>query len=287
MSTIDLSQLPPPDVVEALDYDTLLQAIKADFAQRAPDYAQVLETPSDPVVKLLESAAYVALMMRQRINDAAQSVMLAHATGSHLDHLAALLGVARQVVVAGQPDTVPPQEPVMESDDDLRRRTQLALEGYTTAGSVGAYRYWALSAHGDIKDVQVQSLSPGQVTVTILTCEATTDEQILQAVREQLEDKRPLTDHVIVQEATLVDVTIAAQLVIQSGPDADVVRQVAKQALDDYLAQQCCLGQGLPLSGLYAALHQAGVAQVNLLQPPDDITLAPHEALHCTAIELT
>ena len=286
-SAIDLSQLPPPEVVETLDYATLVAAIKADFADRAPAHAEVLDMASEPVVKLLESAAYVALLMRQRINDAAHGVLLAYATGSNLDHLGALLGVQRQTVQAADEQRVPPQPAVMETDDRLRRRVQLSLEGYTTAGSVGAYEYWALSAHPDIDDVQVQSLSPGQVTVTVLTCGEATDTAILTQVDAQLADKRPLTDQVMVQAATRVPFTIAAQLTLQSGPDGQLVRQQVEHALAAYLQVQCRLGQGLPLSGLYAALHQTGVTQVHLTAPSHDLTAQPHEALYCTAMAIT
>ncbi|PJN94872.1 baseplate assembly protein, partial [Amaricoccus sp. HAR-UPW-R2A-40] len=95
---IDLSRLPPPDVVERLDFETILGAMKADLIARAPDLAPALALESEPAVKILEVAAYRELLLRARINDAARAVMIATATGADLDHLAALFGVARFVL---------------------------------------------------------------------------------------------------------------------------------------------------------------------------------------------
>ena len=52
-----------------------------------------------------------------------------------------------------------------EDDDRLRTRTQLATEAFSTCGPVGAYRFWALSAHQGIADVAVVSPSAGVVQV--------------------------------------------------------------------------------------------------------------------------
>ena len=56
MSTIDLSQLPAPTIIEALSFETILSQLKADLLQRYPAFdADLL---SEPAIKLLEVAAY-------------------------------------------------------------------------------------------------------------------------------------------------------------------------------------------------------------------------------------
>ena len=80
---IDLSRLPPPSVVEPLDYEAILASLIGDVRSLFPDFSADLE--SDPVQKVLESFAYRELLGRQRSNDAARSVMLAYATGSDLE----------------------------------------------------------------------------------------------------------------------------------------------------------------------------------------------------------
>lgn len=48
------------------------------------------------------------------------------------------------------------------------------------------------------------------------------------------------------------------------------------------------LGYDIALSGLYAALHVSGdVQRVQLIQPTQDLAIAPHEAAWCTEITVT
>ncbi|NIK10165.1 phage-related baseplate assembly protein [Xanthomonas arboricola] len=91
--------------------------------------------------------------------------MLAFATGTNLDHLGALLGVARLVLDPGQPENG--IAPTYESDVAFRRRIQLAPEGFSVAGPEGAYIYHALSAAADVMDASATSPAPGQVLVTV------------------------------------------------------------------------------------------------------------------------
>lgn len=91
---IDLSKLPAPKIVEELNFEAILAAMRADLEGRLPGWtAAVLE--SDPANKILEVAAYRELLLRQRINEAARACMLAFASGSDLDHLSAFYAVSR------------------------------------------------------------------------------------------------------------------------------------------------------------------------------------------------
>lgn len=60
-TAIDLSRLPPPDVIEALDYENILQAKKDRLAELLPKLDAFLE--SDPAIKLLEICAYDELLL--------------------------------------------------------------------------------------------------------------------------------------------------------------------------------------------------------------------------------
>ena len=93
-SVIDLSKLPAPKVIEDLDYEILLQNCLDDFLKRNSDYSTLLE--SDPVIILLQVFAYRELLLRNRINQAAKANMLAYASGSDLDNLAAFYSVKRE-----------------------------------------------------------------------------------------------------------------------------------------------------------------------------------------------
>lgn len=289
--SLDLSLLPPPDVIESLDFESILAAYKARLIALAPEIEPVLELESEPIVKLLEVAAYSELLIRQRINEAARQCHLSSATGRNLDHLAALYGVTRLITDAGDPAAIPPIPPAYETDISLRYRTQLAVEGMSTAGPTGAYRFHALSAHGDVADASVQSPTPGQVLVTILSNDGdgTAPESLRAAVATALnaEDVRPLTDEVIVQGATIAPYAIEAQLTLYPGPAPAPVLASAQAAAVAYAAQTHRLGYDVTLSGLYAALHQAGVQRVVLTAPAADMVIGLAAASYCTGITIT
>jgi len=290
-SAIDLSQLPPPQVVEPLGYEAILAAMKADLIRRDASLEAALALESEPLTKLLEVCAYRELLIRQRVNDAARGVLLAHATGADLDNLAALFGVARQVVDAGDSEARPPVPPTHEADDRLRRRVQLSLEGHSTAGPIGSYVFWGLSASPAVKDIAVTSPAPGQVQVAVLSAEGdgTPSSTLLDTVTAALnhEDVRPLTDRVAVRAAEIIPYRIYARLIIDSGPDGEVVREAAEQAVQGYVAAHHTLGRDITLSGIYAALHQPGVQKVTLTSPQADIECASHQAAHCSAVTVT
>ena len=67
MSTLDLASLPAPTVIEVLSFEEYYQQSLSEFRGLMGDnWTSALE--SDPVVKLLERAAYEKLMTRPRRN---------------------------------------------------------------------------------------------------------------------------------------------------------------------------------------------------------------------------
>ncbi|KXA71047.1 baseplate assembly protein [Bordetella hinzii] len=291
--TIDLSLLPPPSVVEPLDFETVLATIKADVLAIAPELADVLALESEPATKLCEVFAYRELLLRARINNAARATMLAHAEEGDLDNLAALFGVQR---LPG------------EKDARLRQRTQLSLEGYSTAGPTLSYVYHALSASTDVRDVWVDSPVPGTVRTVVLAEESEENprgvpgQALLDAVQANIsaDDKRPLCDTALTVAAQVLDYEVAASLVFQSGlgPGEQVLLAAAKDAALAYAQEQFRLGYDITVSGLKAALRQPGVSRVNIISPPmpdtedveqQDILIAVEndQAARCVAVTVT
>lgn len=157
MTEIDLSQLPSPKVIETLDFEVILAARKEAFLSLYPEEQQAemsnrLALESEPLTKLLQEGTYRELLLRQRINDAARAVMLAHAQEADLDQIGANYNVFRLTLDVGDLTASPPRAPVYESDNDFRRRIQLSPEGYTTAGSEQSYVFHGLSADADVAD---------------------------------------------------------------------------------------------------------------------------------------
>ncbi|NUV21848.1 hypothetical protein MS6204_00731 [Escherichia coli] len=141
MAVIDLSQLPAPQIVDVPGFETLLAERKAEFVALHPKDEQeavirTLELESEPATKLLQENAYRELLLRQRINEAAQAVMVAYAMGGDLDQLAANYNVTRLTVTPADNDAVPPVAAVMESDEALRLRVLQPLKGFLLRGQL-------------------------------------------------------------------------------------------------------------------------------------------------------
>ncbi len=270
---IDLSTLPVPTIIEELSFGDIFDALLMDFKVRNPEYDALLE--SDPVVIALEVAAYREVLLRQRINEAAKENMLAYATDSNLDNLAAFYGIQR-----------------LNDEDDtrLRNRTQIALESMTTAGSEQAYLYHTLSASPAIKSASVYSPSAGKVLITILSTDADgiADDDLLETVSEYVnaEERRPLTDLVVVQSATTKSYSVKAKIYLYPAPSVSVSQTESTNALNTYIAQQTTLGSIVARSGIFNALHTEGVQKVDLISPTTDIETTQEQAPMCNNITL-
>jgi phage-related baseplate assembly protein len=273
MTTLnDLASLPTPAVIESLSFETIFSELQAEFQSRYPDYSALLA--SDPAIKLLEVAAYREVLLRNRINEAAKASLLAFATGSDLDHLAAFYGVTRLMD---------------ESDEALRLRTRQRIIGFANAGGAAHYRYWALSASPEVADVEVDSPEPGRVRISVLAKgeEQTVSNAVLDAVRAVVlrDDIRVLTDTVEVVPAELMPVAVYARLWLY--PDAPLETLAAIQAVFASTLAACAgLGWDLTRSWIVGQLQRAGVHKVELLSPTTDIRVAANQAVSLLSLNL-
>ncbi|MGY3171601.1 phage-related baseplate assembly protein [Pseudomonas sp. TE12234] len=323
MSVVNLSALPAPEVLESLDFEEIYQEVLADFRLQMDDnWTAVLE--SDPVVKLLEVAAYQKLMSRARINDAAKASLLAYARGTDLDNRAVDYGVERLTITEADPDAVPPIAAVMEKDDALRYRTQLSLESLSVAGSRGAYEFHALTASANVASVSVDSPTfkaaeisqavrdqlpagaivvvcdypaglvnplPGDVSLAVLPApESTVEPDALVATVQaalSAEDVRPITDRPRSQLGQPSNFSVDAELEILDGPSKVVVLAAANAALVAAIKAARQLEGEMSLSAIYAALHVSGVRRVVLKQPTADVICDKRHYPNCTSIKVT
>ena len=273
MTTLnDLASLPAPAVIEPLSFETIFSELQTEFQSRYPDYSALLA--SDPAVKLLEVAAYREVLLRNRINEAAKASLLAFATGSDLDHLAAFYGVTRLTD---------------ETDEALRLRTRQRIIGFANAGGAAHYRYWALSASPEVADVEVDSPEPGRVRISVLAKgeEQTVSNAVLDAVRAVVlrDDIRVLTDTIEVVPAELITVTVHARLWLY--PDAPMETLSAIEALFAFTLAACAgLGWDLTRSWIVGQLQGAGVHKVELLSPTTDIRVAANQAVRLASLNL-
>jgi len=287
-----LTDLKAPDVIEALDYESILVKIKADYLAANPAYTADVE--SDPVVKMMETCAYRELGVRQRVNDAARALLLAEAVGTDLDHIAFTYyqGLTRLLVDPGDAAAIPPIPPIYESDDRLRERCALSLYAYSTAGPRGAYKFYAMTASADVKDVDVakHTPAPGDVTLTLLSTvgDGVADQALIDLVQLALdaEDKRPLNDTPFTQTATIKPWTLDASLICYPNANTTLVLQLANAAATKFVADHHALDHDINISALDAALHVPGVQRVQITSPAADLIISNIEAPFNTAIAI-
>ncbi|WP_186078677.1 baseplate assembly protein [Burkholderia gladioli] len=291
---IDLSRLPPPDVVETIDYESIVTERQAGLIALAPpgmraSLAATLALQSEPLTINVQEIGMREVLFRQRVNDASRQTMLAFARGTNLDHLAVLFAIVRKTIQPADPETGAPA--VMESDDELRMRTQLAPQAFTVAGPSGAYRSHALNAHASVLDASAFMSTPGEVIVTVLSREGTGEptQDVLDAVVAALgDDVRPLTDKVVVRGAQIVPYDVTATIYTFPGPDSSMVLDQARARLADYVANSHRLGVEVAASAIFAALHTDGVERVELTSPATDrIPITMTQAARCRSIEIT
>lgn len=288
-TAIDLSQLPEPTIVEQIDYETILAEGIKDYYDRMDatgvEYTKLRE--SDPAYKLAEVFAYREMLVRQRANDSAKAVLLAYATGSDLDHKAAEKNLTRRLIS----EATETSDAVYETDASLRKRVQLAPEGYTTAGSEGSYLFHGMNADSRVKDIQPFSPTEGVVSIYVLSTEGdgTASETLLSNVSAALNQKeiRPLTDHVNVYSASIINYSVEAVLDTGSGPDSDTILAAAAVALSNYTKEVHALNQKATISGIYKALQQDGVIDVDLIQPTQNIVASLGQAPYCNSVNIS
>lgn len=290
MAVIDLSQLPAPQVVEMPDFETLLAERKAALTALYPVDQQdaitrTLALESEPITKLLQESVYRELLLRQRLNEAAQAVMVAYSLNSDLDQLAANYNIQRLTITPADNTTTPPTAMVMETDESLRLRIPAAFEGLSVAGPTAAYEFHAKSTDGRIADASAISPAPAEVVVTILSREGdgSADSELLALVDKSLNDEsvRPVADRLTVKSAQIIPYQIDATLYFYPGPEAEPIMSAAKQSLQTYINSQNRLGRDIRLSAIYAALHVEGVQRVELAAPLVDVVLDKTQAATC------
>lgn len=293
MSTlIDLASLPAPNVIETLDFESLLAQNKALFLSLYPDAAQTINLESEPITKLLQCWTLREITLRARYNDEARALLLAYAAGTDLDHIGVTYyQEARLVVTPADEEANPPMAAVLESDDKYRYRLSIKPQSYSVAGPRGAYEFHALSASGQIKSVSVSSPIPGTTAVHVLshTGSGVPDAPLLATVEAALNDEeiRPMSESVVVSPATVIEYTIDLALVLFAGPSGELVLAAVQAALEKFTAQHHQLDADIVLTAIHAAAHVAGVKKVIIASPLADIACAPGEVAYCTGITVS
>jgi len=294
----DLTQLTPAALIEEISFESILANQKAWVLARweevrvvRPDLPPLdtLGLETEPMTIVLQAYAYRETLIRALINDKARAVLLAYASGSDLDHIGAFFGVQRTTIVPATLDVAA----VMESDDRLRRRIQLAPEAFSTLGPRGAYIFFALTLDPSIMDAWAYkpAAHPNDGTVNIVvTGEDAVDvaDAVIARLVDRLyrDDTVPLTDAPNVMRAVRTDYVVDATLVFSRGPDPDAIKAAAEAAIRSYATKQCRIASSSYRAGLIGAAKIGSIDNVVLNSPPADVLCDDAHIPHLTDVIL-
>lgn len=159
------------------------------------------------------------------------------------------------------------------TDDEYYALMRASMDAYSCAGARGSYIYWAKRVSTKIADVAVNSPVPGVVKLYVLMDDGTLATEGLK--REVLEacnadEKRPLTDLVLVEDAEIVPYNIQFTYFIpkRSTKSSTDIAEAVRAAVGKYVAWQCGkLGRDINPSKLYSLLMETGIKRVDLVSP--------------------
>ena len=296
MSTVNFSQLPTPNLIQELDYETIFNERKENFIALYPESEQeqwrtTLNRESNPVVKILQENAYLELLYKNKCNADARSLLLAYAEGPDLDHLALTeYGLVRLTISPADNSVMPPLPAIYESDERLKERCLLSFDGMNTAGSANAYRYFALSADGRVDGIKVRSdgANPYLLDIVITQIDSVNGEasaELITAVQKALDPDhvRPVCDRPIVKSSVATNYQIEAQLYVGKNAEDALLLETANLRLDKYIKNAQKNGESIYRSAIYAALHVDGIQRAVVTVPVNDLVMDSYHHPFCTA----
>lgn len=275
----ELAALPPPSLVDLISFEARYAELRAKLVTIYAEYGLeydvgFLETDPDQI--LLQSSAYQDILLRQRINEAIRSWFLAYASGGDLDVLAQWYDVYRMVG---------------ETDDRLKRRVILAIQGRSTGGTEARYRSIALGADVRVADAKPYTVGRDPtINVAIFATDnsGVADSALLAKVNAALQAPtvRMVNDRIVVESAAQTVVPITAQVwLLPQAPESTLAD--AEANLRAAWSREMLLGRDLTRSWLTAKLQIDGVQRVQLALPAADIPMPFNRAAALGAVTLS
>ena len=159
------------------------------------------------------------------------------------------------------------------TDDEYYELMRASMDAFSCAGARGGYIYWAKQVSTEIVDVVANSPVPGEVKIYVLMEGGTLageemKNKVLAACNE--DTKRPLTDHVFVEDAEVVPFDINFTYYLQTGrtKSAAEVAAAVNEAVEQYKAWQCGkLGRDINPDELREYLYHTGIKRIELTAP--------------------
>lgn len=181
-----------------------------------------------------------------------------------------------------------------ESDDSLRERIQIAPEKFSVAGPVGAYEYWAKTAHQGIIDVAVVGpphTDPGDVEIIpLMTGGEIPTSEVIDLVYSvcNAEDVRPLTDNLTVAPPEPVEYALSIRYWVlrRNATRALAIQDAVQRAAEGWILwQRSKVGRDIVPSELVRRVQSAGAKRVEVISP-EYADLSYKNLAVCSSVEI-
>ena len=140
-----------------------------------------------------------------------------------------------------------------ESDDELRERYFEKVSLPATSGSKYHYVMWAKEVEG-VGDAKCIPLWNGAGTVKVIIINAdkqAADAALINAVKNHIEEQRPIGADVTVESAVPLAINISVSLTLANGVTTDTAKQKISDSISSYLKKNA-------FSGTYISYAQIG-----------------------------
>lgn len=165
------------------------------------------------------------------------------------------------------------------TDEEFYDLLRSSMDGYSCAGARGSYIYFARQVSTEIGDVAANSPSAGKVAIYVLMEDGTVaGTEMKAAVLEACsrEDRRPMTDQVVVSDPEQVSYNIAFTYYIKKDATASSaeIEAAVNAAVNEYVAWQCGkLGRDINPDELRDRIRATGNIKRVVLTSPDFVVL--------------
>ncbi|EKO3578657.1 baseplate J/gp47 family protein [Vibrio metschnikovii] len=236
-----------------------------------------------------------------------------------VDLMALQYNLKRQVLQPADTSVFPPKPAVLESNDDLLRRFDLAPYQFHTTGTRSGYRFHALTLderpvikiESDIdavvvryefpktaqpalvKDAQARMTEPnsGKVAIAILSRETTNgipSAELLERAGKYLnrDDIAQESDEITTKAARLKPYKINVVLYTGADPNNHIAHSDARKAADVFVERKHRLGSMIDVEEIGHEFYKLGVKRVKVLEPVGDVICNWDEAPHCTEVTI-
>ena len=182
-------------------------------------------------------------------------------------------------VDAVQNMTIPAGGKDVETDDELRERIYMAPEGYTTAGSLEAYRYHAIRFDSTLEDVAVFSPAPNEVTIVALQDGGVIPSgEYIENLQKFIsrDDIRMLTDKVSVKAPQTMPYDVDVEYWINKSDEdrAETIQKSVNEAVEEFINwQKGNSGRDIVRDKLRYLMIRAGAKRVEIAKSPQFMTV--------------